>query len=372
MRREIMGRLRQWKDRKGRKPLIPCGAPQVGKTWAARQFGKECFAQTAWFNFKENRHLRSLFSSGIDIGRILLGLRIESGIDVAMGDVLVVFDEVDEDPLALLSLKRFYESAPQIPIIATRSLTGLSLQSSATFPEDQVELMPMRPLSFSEFLLALGNDDLQKLIASRDWPLISAMEQAIIDLLRIYLFVGGMPEAVSAFCNGMDFNAARKAQVRLLDSYAGEIKKRLWNVADAHRALMVWQSIPSQLSKENKKLFYSRMERGGRCKDYAAAIDLLAGAGLVHKMSCVGKPDLPPAGSEGAPFKLYGLDAGLLCAQLSLDPRVLLEGNRIFNEFNGALAQQFVLQELVAAGAERIFYWTSGSGSAVIDFLVQH
>ena len=372
MHREILERLVQWEDRTGRKPLLISGARGVGKTWAARQFGKERFQKAAYFNLAENPRARGLFASGCDLGRILLGLKIECGMDLGKGDALVILDDIQEEPQALGILARFGEDAPQIPVIAAGSRLGSLLHGSASALFGKVDFMTMHPMTFSEFLAALGREDLQKLIASRDWALAGAMKSSLIDLLGMYFFVGGMPEAVGAFCKGMDFNAARAAQKRLLDSYQTDIAKHLKSAAAMRRAGMILNSIPSQLAKGNKKFFYSLMEHGARRKDYEAPLQWLDYAGLVRRICGIKDPRAPLASADGAPFKLYGLDVGLLCAQFKLDPRVLLEEDRIFWEFNGALAEQYVLQELQAAGEDRVFYWTSESGGAQVGFVVQH
>lgn len=371
MQRRIIQALKKWRLKPNRKPLIIQGARQVGKTWAMKHFGETCFTQTAYINFDHNPRMQTLFSGDYDISRLLLGLKIESGVDIQAEDTLLIFDEIQEVPQALASLKYFYENAPQLHIAAAGSLLGISLHHQVSFPVGKVDFLPLYPMDFHEFLTALGQQDLVQLLEMCDWSLIAAMKSRYIELLRQYYFVGGMPEAVQTFIDTQNFSEVRQIQRNLLTAYGQDFSK---HIADGHtvqRVRALWQAIPEQLAKENKKFIYAHLQKGARSKDYETALQWLKDSGLVHIVPRIKKPHLPLTAYQDNAFKLYGLDVGLLAAQSGLDAGTLLEGNRIFTEFKGALTEQYVLQQLIASQDNPVFYWASEKGTAEVDFVLQ-
>ena len=371
MYRNIIQALHQWKNKAKRKPLIIRGARQVGKTWAMRHFGAEAFAQTAYINFDHNPRMQALFAGDYDIGRLLLGLKIESGVDIQAENTLLIFDEIQEVPSALSCLKYFHENAPQYPIIAAGSLLGVSLHQQSSFPVGKVEFLPLYPMDYREFLIALGQKDLAQLLDSRDWPLITAMKSRYIELLRQYYYVGGMPEAVQTYLDTQNLDEVRQIQRDLLLAYEQDFSKHIPDSQTVQRVRAIWQAIPQQLAKENKKFIYAQMQKGARSKDYETALQWLKDSGLVHIVPRIKKPHLPLAAYQDNAFKLYSLDIGLLAAQNQLDATTLLEGNRIFTEYKGALAEQYVLQQLIATQDQPVYYWATEKGTAEVDFVLQ-
>ena len=371
MQRKIIQSLEKWKHKANRKPLIIQGARQVGKTWAMKHFGKRHFAQTAYINFDNNLRMKTLFSGDYDIGRLLLGLKIESGVDIQAEDTLLIFDEIQEVPQALSSLKYFYENAPQFYIVAAGSLLGVSLHHQVSFPVGKVEFLPLYPMDFHEFLTALGDENLVQLLEMKDWALISAMKSRYIERLRQYYFVGGMPEAVQTFIDTQNVDEVRQVQRHLLTAYEQDFSKHISDGHTVQRVRALWNAIPEQLAKENKKFIYAQLQKGARSKDYETALQWLEDSGLVHIVPRVKKPHLPLSAYQDNAFKLFGLDVGLLAAQSHLDAATLLEGNRIFTEFKGALTEQYVLQQLIATQDNPVFYWATEKGTAEVDFVLQ-
>ncbi|OSI09451.1 ATP-binding protein [Neisseria zoodegmatis] len=371
MQRNIIQSLEKWKNQPKRKPLIIQGARQVGKTWVMKHFGEQHFAQVAYINFDNNPRMKTLFAGDYDINRLILGLKIESGVDIQAEDTLLIFDEIQEIPQALSSLKYFYENAPQFYIVAAGSLLGVSLHHQVSFPVGKVDFLPIYPMDFQEFLTALGKQDLRQLLETQDWALITAMKTAYIDLLRQYYFVGGMPEAVQTFIDTQNFDAVRQVQRNLLLAYEQDFSKHIKDGQTVQKVRSIWSSVPEQLAKENKKFIYSQLQKGARSKDYEIALQWLKDSGLVHCVPRIKKPHLPLSAYQDNAFKLYGLDVGLLAAQSHLDVSVLLEGSRIFTEFKGALTEQYVLQQLVATQENPVFYWAAERGTAEVDFVLQ-
>ncbi len=371
MQRDILNKLIQWKAKPNRKPLIIQGARQVGKTWVMKHFGEQAFERVAYINFDNNPRMKTLFSSDYDINRLILGLKIESGVDIQADNTLIIFDEVQEVPQALSSLKYFYENAPQFYIVAAGSLLGVSLHHQVSFPVGKVDFLPLYPMTFHEFLTALGQSDLVRLLEMQDWSLISAMKSRYIDFLRQYYFVGGMPEAVQTFIDTQNLDEVRQVQRNLLMAYEQDFSKHIKDGQTVQKVRSIWASIPEQLAKENKKFMYAQMQKGARSKDYEIALQWLKDSGLVHAVLRVKKPHLPLSAYQDNAFKLFGLDVGLLAAQSHLDGTTLLEGNRIFTEFKGALTEQYVLQQLIATQDNPVFYWATEKGTAEVDFVLQ-
>lgn len=371
MQRDILDKLIQWKTKPNRKPLIIQGARQVGKTWVMKHFGEQAFEQVAYINFDNNPRMKTLFSGDYDINRLILGLKIESGVDIQADNTLLIFDEIQEVSQALSSLKYFYENAPQFYIVAAGSLLGVSLHHQVSFPVGKVDFLPLYPMTFHEFLTALGQSDLVQLLAMQDWSLISAMKSRYIDFLRQYYFVGGMPEAVQTFIDTQNLNEVRQVQRNLLMAYEQDFSKHISDGQTVKKVRSIWASIPEQLAKENKKFMYAQLQKGARSKDYEIALQWLKDSGLVQVVPRVKKPHLPLSAYQDNAFKLYGLDVGLLAAQSYLDATTLLEGNRIFTEFKGALTEQYVLQQLLATQENPVFYWATEKGTAEVDFVLQ-
>lgn len=319
MQRNIIQSLEKWKKQpKRKKPLIIQGARQVGKMWAMKYFGERHFAQTAYINFDNNPRMKTLFSGDYNINRLILGLKIESGVDIRAEDTLLIFDEIQELPQALPSLKYFYENAPHFYIVAAGSLLGVSLHHQVSFPVGKVDFLPLYPLDFQEFLTALGKQDLVQL-ETQDRPLITAMKTSYIDLLHQYYFVGGMPEAVQTFIDTQNFDAVRQVQHNLLLACEQDFSKHIKDGQTVQKVRSIWSSVPEQLAKENKKFIYSNLQKGARSKDYEIALQWLKDSGLVHCVLRIKKPHLPLSAYQDNAFKLYGLDVGLLAAQSHLD-----------------------------------------------------
>jgi len=372
MERLAMQELTAWKNKPGRKPLIIRGARQVGKTWLIKEFGKNEYAQTAYVNFESSKHLKALFADNFDINRIITALQIETGVSINFENTLIVFDEVQEAEGALTSLKYFSEDAPQYHIVAAGSLLGVALHQHTSFPVGKVEFLDLFPLSFSEFLSALDQQPLLDLLESKDWILIRGFKEKYIQLLRQYYYIGGMPEAVLAFITQNDFKEVRAIQKRILFAYEQDFSKHA-PIEIVPRIRMLWNSIPAQLAKENKKFIYGAVKPGSRAKDYELALSWLIDSGLVHKVYRVSKPGIPlKAYEDNAAFKLFMADVGILGAMGDIDVRTLLDGNAIFEEFKGSMTEQYVLQQLKTFPDVAIYYWSAERASAEIDFLIQY
>ncbi len=372
MERKAMLDLKNWKSRPGRKPLIIRGARQVGKTWLMKEFGQNEYNQTAYVNFEDSKSLNSLFADDFDIERIIAAIQIEAGVQIKAESTLIIFDEIQEADGAITSLKYFNENAPQYNIISAGSLLGVSLHKQTSFPVGKVEFMDLFPLSYEEFLIAMDQQPLLNLIDKKNWTLIKSFKSKFIQYLRIYYYVGGMPESVLSYKEKNDFREVRSIQKRLLIAYENDFSKHApYEIVP--RIRMLWNTIPAQLAKENKKFIYKAVKPGSRAKDYELALSWLVDCGLVHKVTRVSKPGIPLKSYEdyGA-FKLFMTDVGLLCAMGDIDVRTLLEGNSIFEEFKGALTEQFVLQQLKPKKDLAIYYWSAEKSKSEIDFLIQH
>lgn len=362
--------LYKWKESKYRKPLIIEGARQVGKTWLMKEFGKKAYRDMVYINFDANSRMAELFAADMNPKRIILGLELYAGKKIDPDHTLLIFDEVQEVPRALSSLKYFYEDAPQYHIVCAGSLLGIALHSGTSFPVGKVDFLKLYPLSYKEFLMATGNERFAELLSERDYGMITAFKQTYIDALKHYYFVGGMPEAVLRFSENQDFNEVREVQRRILDAYEQDFSKHAPNEI-VPKIRMLWNSIPSQLAKENKKFIYGLVREGGRAKDYETAIMWLTDCGLVHKVNRVNAPNLPLKAYEDLKaFKLFIVDVGLLGCMTGLRQRTLLDGNELFIEFKGALTEQYVLQQLKTVEGLQVYYYTNERGSCEIDFLI--
>lgn len=370
MERLLLEQLKQWKNKKNRKPLIIRGARQVGKTWLMKEFGRRYFENTVYISFDNNERIKNVFELDHDIKRIISALRIESGKAFTAKDTLLIFDEVQEVPRALTALKYFYEEEPEYAIIAAGSLLGVALHQGTSFPVGKVDFLNLYPLNYEEFLLAVGEEGLVSLLKSRDYEMINAFSGKYIDLLRKYYYVGGMPEAVLTYIETDDLAEVRNVQRQLLLYYANDFSKHAPKET-VPRIQMVWDSIPMQLAKENRKFIYGALRQGARAKEFELAIQWLLDCGLIHKNRRIEKPGIPLISyMDMSAFKIYMLDVGLLAAKGNIAAVTLLEKNTIFSEFKGALTEQFVAQELVAAGME-LYYYSARESDGEVDFVVQ-
>ena len=369
--RNAINDLIKWKSSTDRKPLIIRGARQVGKTWLMKEFGKTHYERCAYINFDNNERMESLFSGNLDIKRIITALQIEAGVTIDAKNTLIIFDEVQEVPRALNSLKYFYENAPTYHIVAAGSLLGVALHPGTSFPVGKVDFMNLYPLNFVEFIGALGNKNLVEVLESKDFSLIKNFKGIYIDLLKQYYYIGGMPEAVDTFIVSQDYTKVREVLNRLLMAYEQDFSKHAPNET-VPRIRMLWKSIPTQLAKENRKFVYGLIRQGARAREYELAMTWLMDCGLVYKVTRVTKPDMPlMAYQDFNAFKLFILDVGLLSAMSGLDLKSLLEGNKVFEEFKGALTEQYVMQQLITTKEITPFYWSAEKGMAEIDFIFQ-
>ena len=370
MRRDAMQQLYDWKEKTTRKPLIVRGARQVGKTWLMKEFASSAYRQFAYINFEDNEVMKDVFQKDFDVERILMAIQLVTGI-VVDTETLIIFDEIQEAPRGLTALKYFQEKAPQYHVVAAGSLLGIAMHSNDSFPVGKVDFMDLYPLSFSEFLEAVGQEAFARLLAKKDWGLIAAFRSKLIDLLKQYYYVGGMPEVVNAFINHKDYAEVRQLQQTILDSYDRDFSKHA-PIAEVPRIRMIWRSVPAQLAKENKKFIYGVVKEGARAKDFELAIEWLIDAGLIYKVSRVKKAGIPLSAYEDfSAFKLFLLDTGLMGAMSGLPPQALLEGTVLFSDYKGAITEQYVLQQLKSVKGLSIYYWSSDTSRGELDFLLQ-
>lgn len=370
MERNEMSYLKSWKNAVNRKPLIIRGARQVGKTWLMKEFGKTEYEKFAYVNFESSTALKTIFTDDFDIKRILTAIQIETGVVIEPGNTLIILDEIQEAKGALTSLKYFQENHPQYHIVSGGSLLGIALNNHTSFPVGKVDFMDLYPFTFIEFLEAINETALADLLKVPDWELIKTFKLKYIERLKQYYYVGGMPEAVLSFSQDSDFKEVRRLQNNILTAYEQDFSRHAPNEI-VPRIRMLWNSIPAQLAKENRKFIYGLLRQGARAKDYELAISWLTDCGLIHKVNNVSAPGIPlKAYEEFNVFKLFLSDVGLLSAMTNLDAKTLLEGNKVFGEFKGSLTEQYVFQQLSVHRDAGIFYWSPGS-RAELDFLVQ-
>ncbi len=370
MYRYAINDLIAWKNSPNHMPLIIKGARQVGKTWLMQEFGKTQYKNAAYISFDSNPRLDTLFQKDLNVKRLIDGLNIEVGFNITPKDTLIIFDEIQENPLALTSLKYFCENAPEYDIVAAGSLLGVAHHKGTGFPVGKVEYLNLYPLSFKEFLLAMNENQILEIINKNDFEMQKVFKERIIDLLRRYCYVGGMPKAVLSFSQEQDYNLVRKIQRNILNDYEGDFSKHI-PPEQVERTRLLWNAIPSQLIKENKKCVYGKIKQGARAKDFEIALNWLIDSGLVHKVSRVTEPNMPlKAYEDVSAYKLFLLDVGLLGAMNDLDSRSLLENDKLFNDYNGAVTEQYVLQEFKTLVDLPVFYWASNR--AELDFLIQY
>lgn len=384
MKRLAMDALCKWVNSPSRKPLLITGARQVGKTWLMREFGRTRFERTAYISFDNNEHMPAVFEGSLSPSRLIPILQIEAGC-VIDEHTLLILDEVQEVPRALQSLKYFCEEAPEIPVVAAGSSLGLSLKGRkggdssvrledtrrVSFPVGKVTFLDLYPLTFLEFLLSIGQNLLAESVEALDWPTLEAFHGQLNELLRMYLYVGGMPEAVKRYTEERDLLSVRDTQRDLLRAYENDFSKYAPNDL-AERIRLVWRAIPANLAKENRKFMFSKVGKSARAREYEDALQWLFDSSLAYQVRCVSSPETPLAShEEHAVFKVYLSDVGLLGALNNLDARMLLEGNSLFSSYKGSLAEQLALQEILAAGqVDGAHYYKNEKTRSEVDFLV--
>ena len=371
MQRYALKHLIDWKNKKNHKPLVIQGARQVGKTWLMQKFGKKYYEQVAYINFDVDLKSREIFDVDYDTERLIMDIGLATKTKINAGNTLIIFDEIQECPRALTSLKYFREKAPQYDIIVAGSLLGVACHEGTGFPVGKVSFMNLFPLSFEEFLLAMGEERFVELLNKKDFKTIKLFNNKYEKLLKQYCYVGGMPEIVQDFVENKDFESVRNLQKEILSAYEEDFTKHI-PANTVAKIRLLWKSIPAQLSKENKKFIYGAAKEGARARDFEAALSWLINSGLVYRVNKITKPDLPITAYEDFnSFKLFVLDIGLLGAMTDLQANTIIDGNRIFEEFKGAIAEQYVLQQFKTIKDLPVFYWSNETSRAEIDFVIQ-
>lgn len=369
MKRKIYHKLCEWKASATRKPLILQGARQVGKSWILKEFGKNEYEHVAYLSCDNLPLVDALFAD-YDVDRIIRSIEALTRVPVLPGKTLIILDEIQEVPAGLSALKYFYENRPEYHIAIAGSLLGITLHSGTSFPVGKVDFLEMHPMDFEEFLWAVNETALAQAIAGADCKVVATLHDRCIELLRQYYFVGGMPEAVSAYASGIGVLEVRKIQKAIVEAYRNDISKHAPE-REIERIQLVMRTLPSQLAKENKKFIYSAVRKGARAADFEIAVQWLVDAGIVVRVNRVSASKLPLAFYEDFnAFKLYPLDCGLLGAMVDADPSDILLGSKIFEEFKGALTEAFVLQQLVCDTAENVYYYTADNSRVEIDFII--
>lgn len=371
MYREVIKKLEAWKKSSKRKPLIVNGARQVGKTWILKEFGSKYYEKTAYINMDNNHRMQELFNN-YDMEAIIQGLKIESGINIEPENTLIILDEIQEIPKAISALKYFNENANEYHVIVAGSLLGVALHEGVSFPVGKVDMLNMYPLNFKEYLIAIGKQDYAKIIENKDEKMLSIFSENIKRCLREYYYVGGMPEVVNDFAINKDYNSVREIQNVILKDYEKDFSKHVPK-SDLQKIIQIWNNFNTQLAKENKKFIFGAIKPSSRASEYENAINWLISSGLLYKVNRVNDSKIPLNGYiDYNAFKLYFLDVGLLSAKNNLDVKTVIDGNKIFTEYKGSLTEQYVLQEIKSNYNLDLFYWTSNSYQAEIDFIIQY
>lgn len=372
MERLLLRDLEDWKASPNRKPLILRGARQVGKTWLLKEFGRRCFEDVAYVRIEDNDAMISLFEGSLDPQRILRGISAETHVEIKPHNTLIVLDEVQAAPRALTALKYFNEDAPEYAIAVAGSLLGVALNVGVSFPVGKVTFMDLYPMSFREYLLAMGEGALEGFLRAKDLDMVGVYRERYEDHLRSYYYVGGMPEAVRSFASTGDYASVRRVQEDILQAYEGDFAKHAGALV-GERCRMVFNSLPRHLSKENKKFTYGVVKKGARGRELDDALQFLLDAGLVLKVPRISSPGLPlSAYADESAFKLFCVDVGLLGALAGIDSRSVIEGDALFTHFKGAMAEQYVCQQLVADVGLALYYWSAPRSAGEIDFIVQN
>ncbi|MBQ9658909.1 MAG: ATP-binding protein [Clostridia bacterium] len=371
MYRQKMEELKKWKESSHRKPLIIRGARQVGKTWLMKEFGRNFYEKIAYINFDDNTRMNKLFEEDFDLERIIQGLKIESGVNIEPENTLIILDEIQETPKALKALKYFCENAREYHVVSAGSLLGVAMHSGTSFPVGKVDFLDLTPLSFYEFLEAIGEKELLKLLKNNDFNMIEVFSTKLKEFLKLYYYIGGMPEAVNSYVENKNLLEVRDIQKKLLAAYEQDFSKHAPNNI-VPRIRQLWNNIPTQLAKENKKFIYGLVRQGARAREYELALSWLIDCGLIYQVNRVNTSKIPlSAYQDFNAFKLYLLDVGLLSALSGIDDKTLLEGNDIFEEFKGSLTEQYVLCQLKQCTNLEVFYWSSDTGTSEVDFITQ-
>lgn len=371
MERHALASLRAWKNDPERKPLVLRGARQVGKTWLLREFGRSDYEKVVYVNCQRNPSVAAVFAGDLDAERILRGLEIAARDTIEPTTTLLIIDEIQDVHPALTSLKYFQEERPDIHLASAGSLLGLALRADASFPVGKVNFLDLHPMDFDEFLRGVGEAQLADAVTQQDWGLLGAFRNRLIELLRLYMFVGGMPEAVLRHAEGASTGVVRAVQLDIVRGYENDFAKYA-SATESRRIAQVWTSMPAQLARENKRFVFGHVRKGARGREYGDAIQWLSDAGLVHRVTRYTKPANPIRTCEDRDiFKLYLHDVGVLGALSRLDAAVLLQGTGIFEEFKGALTEQYVLQQIVAVRNEAPMYWAAEQAKAEVDFALE-
>ena len=370
MKREVYQNLLNWKLNPHRKPLIIQGARQVGKTWLMKEFGKLEYTHCAYFNFEVSKELGKLFQHGFQIDEIIASLQIVWGRTIDPENTLIIFDEIQACPEAITSLKYFNENAPQFHIVAAGSLLGVAIHQGVSFPVGKVEFLTLTPLNFHEYLLAMNEEPLLDAVLARNYPLLHLFTDKLMQHVKQYCFLGGMPEVILNFAVDRDFFKARETQQAIILAYENDFSKHA-PVNQLPRIRMVWQSIVGQLAKENSKFIYSLLRTGARAKEFETAIDWLKDAGLINKVVRISKPGMPvSAYADWSDFKIYLNDVGLLACLAGVSLNSMLHGNDFFEEFKGVIAEQFICQKIKSQSIS-CYYWSPEGGTSEVDFIIQ-
>ena len=371
MYRSVVNQLIEWKESDERKPLIVLGARQVGKTYSLLDFGKQHYKYVAYINCDENEQAKNLFVQDYNMERVLFAIAAIAGVPVVPGDTLIILDEIQELQKGLASLKYFCENAPEYHVCVAGSLLGITLRHGESFPVGKVDMIRMFPMSFTEFLIARGRNLVAEQLQKKNWYMLTGLHLTLVQMLREYYLVGGMPEVVKTFLKTNDPNSVRKVQNNILIAYRNDIAKHTTD-EESKRIGIVWRSMPSQLSKENKKFIYGVAKKGGRAKEFEVAIQWLIDAGLVIRVGRASSPTMPLKVYEDlSAFKLYLLDVGLLGAMAEVDPATLILPNDM-KEGKGMFTENFVCTHLAASIEQSIFYYSKDNSPMEIDFMIQH
>lgn len=371
MERSIYSSLKKWKDSPTRKPLILQGARQVGKTYILKEFGAREYSEVVYINCDDNNDMQNMFVD-YDVDRIIRSLSAISGISIKPSTTLLILDEIQEVERGLASLKYFCEKAPEYHVAVAGSLLGITLHEGTSFPVGKVDMLYMYPMDFEEFLLAMGKEQLVELLRNNSWAALTPLRGMLTELLRQYYFVGGMPEAVKTYVERGDIWEVRSIHSKIIDAYRNDMSKHVPK-QQVQRINMVWNSIPSQLARDNKKFIYGALRKGARANDFEIAIQWLVDSGLVHKVHRISKPVVPLKFYEDmASFKLFLLDCGLLGALSETPPEQILIGDNVFEEYKGAFTENYVLQQLKSLPRTFVYYYSNENSTLEIDFVVQH
>ncbi len=371
MYRLAIKKLKEWKNKEDRKPMILMGARQVGKTWIMKEFGKNEYAKVAYISFYNNDRMNDVFDMDFDVDRIIMNLNIESGVTITPNDTLIILDEIQNAPKALESLKYFCEEANEYHVIAAGSLLGVAVHENVSFPVGKVDMLDLYPFSFREFLLAMDEKSLIMALDTKDFSIIDNFSDKFLFWLKNYYYIGGMPAVVDSFRRNKDYVKARQIQKDILRQYEQDFGKHV-DAKNLPRIRMVWQSIPIQLAKENKKFFFGQIKKGARSSDFEIAIQWLMDSGLIYKVNRVNEPHMPlKAYINMSAYKLFILDIGLLGALSDLPAKTILEKNEIFVEFKGAFTEQYVLQQLICDTQYTPYYYGTDKSTFEQDFMIQ-